>query len=179
MRNTNYFNQLMTNIEALYNLRADNKFPFIHVATTITYESNEQVNRFKARTSKISDLVTVGRTKLEHIHVQDIKLSENDREKFQLLKEQQSLIKVRMSCCPEVYDKLSIDWDGKVTACCSDYDNQMTVGNLADNTLKEIWNGNELNSVREILAKKEYHKIEHCKMCYDYMSLQTVNVQKT
>jgi radical SAM protein with 4Fe4S-binding SPASM domain len=67
--------------------------------------------------------------------------------------------------CPEVYDKLSIDWDGRVSACCGDYDRIMTVGDVKAQSLKEIWQGNKIKHYRTLLADFRHAELPLCKNC--------------
>lgn len=67
--------------------------------------------------------------------------------------------------CPEVWDKLSVDWDGKVVACCGDYDNYMTVGDLATQTLKEAWVCEKMKGYRKKLADHDYEGLALCQRC--------------
>jgi len=178
MRNTDFFEKLLKNIKLLYDLRGDNEYPYIHVSTTITYESKEQVFRFKKIVSEFSDLVTVGRTILEHIDLDDVHLSEKDKKTIDKLKSQESVLKKHPDC-PEVFDKLSINWDGSVSACCKDYDNFMLIGDLKHSSLEEIWNSKKMNTYRKILAENGHERLKLCKSCFDYYGLQTPGLQKT
>jgi len=177
MRNKNCFNDLINKIKRLYEIRGNNIYPYIHIATTVTYENKENVYKFKKYTSQFADLVTIGRTKLEHIDIEKSKLSKEEKEMFKYLKEQESLVKQHFKCCPEVFDKLSINWDGTVTACCGDYDNKMLIGDLKENSLKEIWNSEKADYYRKLLSQKKYDEIGLCRYCYDYMELQTSGIQ--
>jgi len=80
-------------------------------------------------------LVTVGKTKLEHIDVNKTKLRDEQKEILVDLYNKESMIEERLKICPEVFGKLSIDWDGQITACCSDYDRKMVVGDISENTI--------------------------------------------
>ncbi|OHW61974.1 S-adenosyl-L-methionine-dependent 2-deoxy-scyllo-inosamine dehydrogenase [Andreesenia angusta] len=173
MRNKDYFDNLIENIKKLYDIRKDNYYPYIQVSTTITYESKEMVEKFVGDIEQYCDMTNVGRTILDKINIEKVNLNDSDKARLIELKRKQSSSKKRFNCCPEVFDKLSINWDGTVTACCSDYDNLMIVGDLKKNSLKEIWLSEKMNEYREILSEKKYEKLELCKNCYDYMSVQT------
>ncbi len=67
--------------------------------------------------------------------------------------------------CPEVWDKLSIDWDGKATLCCGDYDTFMSVGDLATQTLKEIWVCEKAKAYRKQIAARDFSKLPLCQRC--------------
>jgi len=178
MRNTDYFDDLLKKVKLLYNLRADNEYPYIHVSTTITYESKEQVISFKKNVSEFTDLVTVGRTILEHININDIKLPDKYKNTILNLKSQESVVKKYLDCV-EVFDKLSINWDGSVSACCGDYDNYMIIGDLNQSSLEEIWNSKKMNTYRKILAVNGHKRFKLCKSCFDYHELQTPGLQQT
>lgn len=171
MRNNDFFDELLRVIERLYKARGDREFPFIHVATTITYESLEQVESFQYELGKIADLVTVGRTQLDFIDLEKADLTETEIETLTWLKKQESLTKIHTEC-PEVFDKLSINWDGKVSACCSDYDEKMIVGNLLESTIQDIWNSAKLGIYRKLLADMRHDELELCRNCYDTMGIQ-------
>lgn len=172
MRNINFFDTLVDNIRLLYKKRGDSDSPFIHVTTTTTYETPEQIRNFQETLVKITDLVTVGKTQMDLIDLNGIKLSSEERERVEYLKARETINKKHLDICSEVFDKLSINWDGLVSACCADYNNKMIVGDLNKNTLQEIWSSNKMNTYRKILAEKRYDDIELCSHCYDAMNIQ-------
>lgn len=67
--------------------------------------------------------------------------------------------------CPEVFSKLSVDWDGMVTACCGDYDRKMIVGDIHENTLTEIWQCDRLNYYRRMLSEMRHSELPLCRSC--------------
>lgn len=169
MRNKDMFDELLKKIKLIYDIRGDRRYPYIHISTTITYENNKLVQDFINRVKNNCDLVTVGRTILEHINMSDVILSDNEKERIINLKNNETLKKERFECCPEVFDKVSIHWNGDISACCNDYDGSMIIGNLSINTIKGSWNSEKMKMYRDILKKKEYEKIEICKYCYNYI----------
>lgn len=78
----------------------------------------------------------------------------------------------RLPNCPEVFNKLSINWDGTVSACCADYDNQMLVGDVRENTLKEIWDGQKMRDYRELVVSDSHWTLPVCANCYDLGATQ-------
>ena len=167
MRNTDFFDNLLEKIELLYRKRGDHEAPYIHVATTITYETKEQIDSFVDRAKQFSDEVSVGRTIMDYTACDKAKLSEEEKKTLAWLKTHETVTR-KYQECPEVYDKLSIDWDGTVSACCSDYDQLMSVGHLDHSSLKEIWtNSEELNRYRELLADMRHGELELCRTCFD------------
>ena len=69
--------------------------------------------------------------------------------------------------CYEVFNKLSVDWDGIVTACCGDYDRKMVITNLKlpGASLKTAWKHYKLKTYRNLIANKKWDELELCKNC--------------
>lgn len=171
MRNNTFYYGLMNNIKKMHEIRGKKEYPYIHVSTSITYETQKQVEEFKRLLEPYTDLVTVGRTIMEHIDIDKIKLNEEEKSTLIKLKKEESVVKIHPEICPEVYHKLSINWDGTVTACCGDFDGLMIVGDLKYQTLKEIWMCDKMKNYRDILAQKRFDDIPLCRTCYDYAQL--------
>ena len=73
----------------------------------------------------------------------------------------------RLPNCPEVYNKLTVRWNGKVSACCADWDDMMIIGDLKDNTLSEIWRGKKMRGYQKLIAENRHRNLPLCKNCYD------------
>jgi radical SAM protein with 4Fe4S-binding SPASM domain len=67
--------------------------------------------------------------------------------------------------CSEVLAKLSINWDGTVSACCGDYDKKMVVGDIKSQSLVEIWRSPRLNYYRQMLKEMRHSELPLCKYC--------------
>jgi MoaA/NifB/PqqE/SkfB family radical SAM enzyme len=177
MRNTDFFTDLVDVIRLTYEVRGEKELPYIQVSTTITYESPEQVKAFRELMGDITDLVSVGRTVMDHLDIESVRLRPKEMEMIKRLMKEESVVKKHPEC-PEVYDKLSINFDGTVTACCGDSDNLMLVGDVTKSTIQEIWHSDTLNVYRDMLADMRHDELPLCKTCYDYQGLQTPGLQK-
>jgi radical SAM protein with 4Fe4S-binding SPASM domain len=170
MRYGEDYDALVDRIKALFRRRGENTAPFIQIATTVTYETDEQIAKFKAEMLPWCDLVSVGRTQLEHIEPNETRLPEELKNMLRDLKNKETLTKQYVNC-PEVYDKLSINWDGTVSACCGDYDNYMLVGDMKKQSLREIWQSDKMTLFRQLLSENKRDCLPLCKVCYDTMLL--------
>jgi radical SAM protein with 4Fe4S-binding SPASM domain len=176
MRQDSSFNVLINNIKMTHQIRGDKLLPYIHIATTTTYETDWETETFKNMIRPYCDYVTAGKTKLEHIDVnKTTKLNENQKNILSDLKTKESMVEERLKMCPEVFGKVSIDWDGQVSTCCSDYNREMIIGDISKNTIFEIFHNGIAEKYRNILRKREFEKIPHCARCFDLMSLQGRN----
>lgn len=174
LRGKNDFNKLLKKIERLKEIRGEEKYPFITICTSVTNETQEEINNFKKMASNIADQVEVGTTTLEFLNEKMIN-DEMEREKLLKLKKVQTMNKVRYAICNQVFDVLTVRWDGSISACCADNDGIMVCGNLTENSLEEVWNCDKIKRYRKILAKNEYEKLPLCRNCYDYMGYMNSN----
>lgn len=62
-------------------------------------------------------------------------------------------------------ERMHILANGDVIFCCQDWSHSTVVGNIEENTIKEIWNSDTYNDLREKLYKKDYDAPELCKNC--------------
>ena len=167
IRNTSSYDVLKRNILELVSLRKDKEKPYIHISSTMTNETKAQIDGFLKYWGEIVDSVSIGRTNLSLFHSDRI-LDARQRGLFEKLKEKETL-KKEYRPCGEVYRQLSVDWDGKVSACCSDFDNELTVGHLRDSTLEKIWKQSApLKSIRVLLSRGMFRSLTKCSSCFQY-----------
>jgi len=71
--------------------------------------------------------------------------------------------------CLNPWQQIKINWDGTVNSCLWDYNSKFAAGNVAENTIMEIWNGEKMREFREALLAREYDSIEQngpmCSTC--------------
>lgn len=172
MRSGGSYAQLLTNIKTMYRMRGDRQTPYISVSTSTTYESPEEIAHFKAEVGPYCDEVNAGKTKMLHVDLEHMNLSAERRKVYEQFMSEDHGYTSHMAVCPEIWDKLSINWDGSVSACCQDYDNMMLVGNILENDLPEIFMGAKEKHYREILKNGDYDKLALCQNCYEYIPLK-------
>lgn len=144
MRNNRHYDDLVKNIFLFARLRAGKEKPFMHISSTMTNETKEEIDKFRQFWSVIADSVDVGKTSFIRFRNEETK---------------------EITPCNEIWTKLSVDWDGKVTACCGDYDNLLVVGDINQESLLEIWNGKKLKAIRQLLDDNMYKSLTLCSKC--------------
>lgn len=70
-----------------------------------------------------------------------------------------------LTICPFPFYTLNINADLSVSVCCIDWHQELTVGNLNTQSLKEIWNGEALHNVQLALLRQDFINIPVCKTC--------------
>lgn len=63
--------------------------------------------------------------------------------------------------CPYIFYSLSINSDGTVSICFLDWSRRMIIGNVTEESVKDIWNSKLLNNHRKImlLKQRKFHSI--------------------
>lgn len=165
MRNNKLYDKLKSNILTLIKMRGNKPKPFIHISSTITNESEIENENFVNYWGHIVDSVGLGKTNLSRMPDHKVKSAETVK-KVKILRKQETIEK-EYRPCNEVYQKLSVNWDGKVTCCCGDYDDFLIVGNISDDSLYNIWNNSsELKAYRELLDNMLHRSLTLCSTCY-------------
>ncbi len=77
--------------------------------------------------------------------------------------------KKSLEVCIQPFNSLFIHASGNVSACCTDYLEEIAFGNVFNESLMNIWNGKKLNKFRVMHLKKMHKKHLQCQKC-DYMN---------
>ncbi len=131
------------------------KNPYISISTTVTDETEEEIDKFKQKWGAVADHVGIGYTWFKRL--------KNKEPVKDLVKRAKKL--PHTFKCQEVMVKLSIDWDGSVSPCCLDYDGQLTVDNIKERNLKDIWESQEVGAIRTLLNHKKQDMFVLCQTC--------------
>jgi MoaA/NifB/PqqE/SkfB family radical SAM enzyme len=59
-------------------------------------------------------------------------------------------------------------WNGRVSACCIDFNGQPILGDLNNNTMSEIWNGARAKQFREDMKKMIFSSYPLCRKCKEW-----------
>ena len=74
-------------------------------------------------------------------------------------------VRHREHTCVNIWERLTVFWNGDVTICCMDVDGDFVVGNLGENSIGAIWNGERLSSIRRIHKQGKLEKFPFCEHC--------------
>jgi radical SAM protein with 4Fe4S-binding SPASM domain len=67
--------------------------------------------------------------------------------------------------CPFPWQHLVVQWNGDVVPCCRDYNGDNRMGNVADESLVEIWHNELYRQLRDQLSTGQYGENEACRKC--------------
>jgi radical SAM protein with 4Fe4S-binding SPASM domain len=66
--------------------------------------------------------------------------------------------------CTLLWEVMTVMWNGDVVPCCYDYDAKVVLGNMGEQTLSDIWNGEKMQALRkEFIANQVANPL--CKNC--------------
>lgn len=67
--------------------------------------------------------------------------------------------------CSLIWTAMQVSWDGEVRPCCIDIEGIYPLGNVVDNTLRELWNGEKMVSLRRTLSEGKHANHPLCANC--------------
>ena len=67
--------------------------------------------------------------------------------------------------CLRLWTGLNVHFDGTVVPCCIDYNEEIILGNVNNQTLMEIWNSEPYRQLRQKHAEGKWDEIPLCKNC--------------
>jgi len=170
MRKIDFFEGMIKAIERMSIARGHRKFPYIAASTSVADETPEQIESFRERLEPIVDSLSIGKTIFGFMDLGAARLTPRERAMIERLIEEEPKTLKHPDPCPEVYDKLTIQWDGSVRVCCNDHSGETDLGNVMTSSLEAIWTHPTLTHYRERLANKEYSG-PLCSTCYSYMAV--------
>lgn len=74
-----------------------------------------------------------------------------------------SMIGQKRDKCADLWYKMAIHWNGKVSLCCFDWSFDNVVGDLTEESVCDVWNSNEINAIRNMHRAFKFEKI--CEKC--------------
>lgn len=67
--------------------------------------------------------------------------------------------------CAMLYNRFTVLWDGRTTACCNDFEACYITGDLSKASLRTIWNDKPFQTIRRMLRDGEYSELKLCRDC--------------
>jgi len=149
------FEQVLENVSACATLKKEKGYSTLVELQTIKMRQNEsEVDHFKKWFQ--SALEGIDRLSFKPFsfwagHVPDWSLADRKPKKY---------------VCTMFNYSASVYWNGDVVTCCMDYDGFTKVGNIYENSLKEIWDSERYEIFRKAHKEKDFSKLKFCKGCY-------------
>ena len=78
---------------------------------------------------------------------------------------QYKMPKMNNDVCSVIFYSMTINSDGTVSACCSDWNQELIIGNTNENSLKEIWESEKLKILQKLHLLKKRNSHSTCATC--------------
>jgi radical SAM protein with 4Fe4S-binding SPASM domain len=151
-----YYTEAERNIQQFLALRRrmGASRPWVRIQSAIDVVDSDSVRRTRDYIgSKFSDV--------DAVLVNRIHNFENDRDSYPDLHSSYRLLP-----CVYLFQRLIVFWDGSVTACIVDYNNEFALGNANEQSVKEIWLGPKMQSIRDRHLSGGRVDMDICKHCH-------------
>jgi radical SAM protein with 4Fe4S-binding SPASM domain len=83
--------------------------------------------------------------------------------------------------CKDIYRGIFVYWNGDVVPCCYDLVGKEIIGNIADNTLKELWDSDNYVAFRKKVNEAVMHpdlESELCKSCLKWAHPNKIDTKR-
>ncbi|HMA65666.1 MAG: radical SAM/SPASM domain-containing protein [Fibrobacterota bacterium] len=156
------YETIVENVTYLYHLKKKKGSGlYITVKITDVNLQDEQKEKFRRDFTPIADQVRIDTLMgWSYSQKKDFTLGANVTTGI----DGETLLKKRI-VCPEPFSKMAVNSDGSVSMCCVDWSQGTVVGNVAKNSIFEIWNSEQLRQYRLLHSKNKRHEIPPCNDC--------------
>ena len=147
------FEKLMKNIRLVHDIRTEKgrRKPFIRIQMVRMKDNESEVQNFIEMWSGIAD----------DIAVKDV----TDRGQGNVMSAGNQ-IAVGRKRCNQPWQRMIVARDGKVYPCCSDWNCDFPIGDATQSSLKEIWKGQRMETMRQLNREGKLDSFEPCKSCF-------------
>ena len=133
------------NIQRFLDLRGDNLLPLLRVSMVKLKENENEREDFLKKWENRADVIDF-QTCVDFSDVYDI----------------DNVVKWDPECS-QPFKRVYIIEDGTIYPCCSGYCIHYPLGNIKDMSLEEVWNGEKIKKLRELLKRNEMP--DFCRKC--------------
>jgi radical SAM protein with 4Fe4S-binding SPASM domain len=72
---------------------------------------------------------------------------------------------VRTKTCNQLWERMTVHWNGDVALCHADIDGNYLLGNLKERSIMEIWNDGKVTLVRDAHRRSDFEAFPACAAC--------------
>ncbi len=80
--------------------------------------------------------------------------------------------------CGMLWNRFIVTYEGYLTICCVDFENQLLYGDISKESLAESWNNEKIKNYRKIHKLKEFKKLPMCYNCDSIKRDEKIDINK-
>lgn len=122
---------------------------------------NLQIIKMDETQEEVDDFCNFWKDKVDEVHVPNVHNWGGVIQKNGVLND----LEITRYPCKELFRTMMVFYDGNVSICCAVFDDNMNLGNIHEQPLKDIWNNSEYQLLRKHHINGDFHKIDVCKDC--------------
>ena len=130
--------------------------PLVRTSFVALKENKEEIDIFIKKWLPIVDHVDIQKNVVPFFELDEMKK----------LEEETKDDNDKKYACHEPWGQVSIYSDGTVAPCCTTFGRNLPIGNIHEQTLEEIWNGNKMIEIRESFKNNKPNLV--CKTCINH-----------
>lgn len=79
-------------------------------------------------------------------------------------------------CCPQLWRRMTVEYDGKILPCNNDDIREMSPGNALDMSIRDAWHSNKIQVLRNLHRKGMSHLASDCDGCpFRHSAISQIN----
>jgi radical SAM protein with 4Fe4S-binding SPASM domain len=157
IRKRGKFEKLISNLKMLFEIRNKNNSPMkIYAGAVISKFNDENISSFKEVYRKYVDGIYLSPL---------VNQSGQLAEMYERLKSDKIQISTNWKPCKMLWDRVVISWEGKLVACCVDYENDLEYGDFNTSKLTDLWNSEKMEEWRRMHLSGNVNEMQLCKTC--------------
>lgn len=152
------FKTVQQNLETFFSMKGTEHLPrkpFLHLQMIEQETTKHEIDQFIKKYYKRADVVSINM--LEYVNLPNNAFGLKQRERKPLT----NCLRVSRNDC-------FIMSDGHVTLCDAAYNHEIDLGNIKNDTLFDIWNGDARKKILKLNEKGRMSENEFCQKCTDY-----------
>jgi len=144
------YKKVVENIMNLIEIRGKGKFPIVRVNFLKTEINRGQEGEFVRMWEGIADIVGIQIMNELPDKESGVQREEDRRESYR---------------CSFPFKQLVVNHAGQILPCCVMYGAKMPLGNIADMTLKEAWNSQQMKDLQKLHFEGRFAENPYCRRC--------------
>ncbi len=169
------FNLVMDNLKYLVQKRKELKKDTIIVWNFLVFKHNE--HEVKKARKMAEDLGVTFRVGLMRTSMKDEILKPHeesiakdiewipDNPEYSAYDKQKLAPKKKLKTCKKPWQEISVNWNGKVFACCAIYEEKYNIGDANTDSIRDIWNNALYVASRKNILGKKTKMLTVCSIC--------------